>query len=330
MEAVQASKGCPPGARAVGHTQEGCCTQEACLRVFAFWNSSPAVLVLDHLAASENMIIAAAFSHAAPETLCLLLDALIYSGLTVAVSSCDAARATTLYLAACLLLNAPRHLVAARAACNQFPTAEGQLTRLPAAVTTEATAVAKGSVWQWLPAAVLVGLALIGWDPRFSVVAVLLAAEAHFIACRVHGDCRGGKPAPTLAVLMLHAAGAATGCPVEVTLSLHRLLVCWTYFLTGARKLYCVGLRWCDGKNLQLMCAIQGLYHDHEPEASLNFFLSRRRQLCAVASVGVVAAQLLLPLALALPQALPLALAFTLSFHAMNLVLWRINFYPAW
>ena len=85
----------------------------------------------------------------------------------------------------------------------------------------------------------------------------LIGAEAHFIVSRVHGDCRGGKAAPTNFALMLHVAGAWSGASPELVLSLHRILIAWTYFLTGLRKLYCCGPKWCDGKNLQLMLAIQ-------------------------------------------------------------------------
>jgi len=158
----------------------------------------------------------------------------------------------------------------------------------------------------------------------------LLAAEMHFSICRVHGDCRGGKPAPTLFALMLHTVAFFSGTEAAVTLSLHRLLVCWTYFLTGLRKMYCVGPRWCDGKNLQLMLSIQGLYHDDRE--SWNSMIAQHRLLCRFGSVAVVVLQLSLPLVLMVdhPWARPLAFAAAMGFHSSNHVLWRINFFVAW
>lgn len=168
-------------------------------------------------------------------------------------------------------------------------------------------------------------------------VMAFVAAEAHFILLRVHGDCRGGKHAPTLFVLLLHALASLGGSPAPVTLSLHRILIVWTYLLTGLRKMYCVGLRWCDGENLQVILRVQGLYHDAGSRVSWrggwNFLLARSRTLCCVGSVLVVALQILvLPLCLALPQPAARTMGFTLalSFHAANLILWRINFFVAW
>ena len=128
----------------------------------------------------------------------------------------------------------------------------------------------------------------------------------------------------------MHAAAAAVGAPPSVAISL-QLLVCWTYFLTGFRKLYCVGPRWCDGINLQTILGVQALYHDVSPNG-LNFVLARSRWLCVVASVAVLALQLALPLALLDGGRAGCIVAFALamSFHASNLVLWRINFFVAW
>ena len=44
-----------------------------------------------------------------------------------------------------------------------------------------------------------------------------------------------------------------SGTPPDVALSLHRVFIVFTYFVTGFRKMYCTGLRWADGYNLQLM-----------------------------------------------------------------------------
>ena len=167
-------------------------------------------------------------------------------------------------------------------------------------------------------------------ESRLAPWLALLGAESHFIVTRVHGDCRGGKCAPTLFVLLLHSAATLSGTPPVVALSLHRLLIVWTYFATGARKMYCVGPIWCDGKNLQLILAIQGLYHDGE--RGWNFVLARYPSLCCVASVAVVALQLALPICLyaAHPAALALGFSLALAFHASNMILWRINFFVAW
>ena len=151
------------------------------------------------------------------------------------------------------------------------------------------------------------------------------------IVSRVHGDCRGGKPAPTLFALALYTSAALSGCPPGVALSMHRLLACWTYFMTGLRKLYCTGAKWCDGRNLQLMLGIQGLYHDSDARG-WNFFLARYRRLCCGASIAVVGLQLALPLAVVRDDATLRALGFAaaMAFHASNHVLWRINFFVAW
>lgn len=285
-------------------------------------------------------MVAAAWlsSNRAPECLLLLIDALAYCGLAVLVvtmSGVNYVGATITYLAICVFVNCSRHIMALRAVCNQSPTSEGQLTRLPASITAEDTTV-EPSLWPWVPVWMLLfaaGLAQANLQmASLAPLLALIGAEAHFIVCRVHGDCRGGKPAPMLFVLVLHTAAALSGTPSLVTLSLHRLLIVWTYFLTGLRKMYCVGPIWCDGKNLQLMLGIQGLYHEVDTRRGLNFVLSRSRRLCCVASVAVVALQLALPLCLAIPHpaARTFGFACAMSFHASNHILWRINFFVAW
>ena len=268
-----------------------------------------------------------------PEQLLLCVDALLYcsGAVLVAAFNADACRAAIIYLALCVAVNSPRHINAMRAACNQDATSEGQLRRLPAAVTASEAGSRRRTAWPWLPTAALLVAAALPWP--LAPCLALVAAETHFVVARVHGDCRGGKPAITLFVLMLHCAAALSGADPLLTLSLHRLLVTWTYFLTGLRKLYCAGLRWCDGKNLALMLGIQGLYHDAGANGlGWNFLLARRVALCRLASVAVVALQLSMPLCLLVdhPAAMPLGFAFAMSFHASNHVLWRINFFVAW
>mmetsp|Transcript_26001 Transcript_26001/g.87761 ORF Transcript_26001/g.87761 Transcript_26001/m.87761 type:complete len:256 (+) Transcript_26001:146-913(+) len=102
--------------------------------------------------------------------------------------------------------------------------------------------------------------------------------------------------------------------------------------MTGFRKMYCVGLKWCDGHNLQLMLGIQGLYHDCDERYGWNFVLARYRRLCCLGSVAVVLLQMTLPLCLATGEsaAPKLGFALAMSFHASNHILWRINFFVAW
>ena len=292
------------------------------------------------------MLLAPRLSHCAPEALLLCADAAAYCILAVlvALTTTDAAQATIICLTVSVASNAHRHIAARRAGCNQDATSEGQLRRLPAALTAHMARPQPATLWPWLPVLALVVASTIIVLANNNVLVgalssahehallALLGAEGHFIISRAHGDCRGGKPAPTLFVLMLHLAAALAGTPPDAALSLHRLLIVWTYFLTGVRKLYCVGPRWCDGKNLQLMCAIQGLYHDADASSGWNFILARHRRLCRVGSVAVVALQLALPLALivAHPLAPLCGFALAMSFHAANHILWRINFFVAW
>ena len=281
------------------------------------------------------MVLAALFSsNLLPEQLLLCVDAMLYCSGAVLVVACfgaDACRSVIIFLAICVAVNSPRHVNAMRAACNQDATSEGQLRRLPAAVMAAEAGSRKRTAWPWLPTVALLVAAMLP-SPLAPCLA-LVAAEAHFIVNRVHGDCRGGKPAITLFVLMLHVAGAISSADPLVTLSLHRLLVTWTYVLTGFRKLYCAGLIWCDGKNLSLMLGIQGLYHDASANGmGWNFFLARSVSLCRLASVAVVALQLSMPLCLVVDHraAMPVGFALAMSFHASNHVLWRVNFFVAW
>ena len=270
------------------------------------------------------MIFAATLSHYRSEQALLCLDAAVYVSLAVLLALRavdDYAAATRWYLALAVAVNGSRHVAASRAACNQDATSEGHLRRLPAALTAAEIDARPATVLPWLPALVL-ALAAAGDAAPLA----LLAAEAHFIVTRVHGDCRGGKCAPTMATLLLHVVAQWAGAPPAAALSLHRLLIVWTYFLTGLRKLYCVGPRWCDGYNLQLMCGIQGLYHD-APRGGWNALLAGRRRLCCVGSVGVVGMQLALPALVYSPAGRALAFAAAMGFHASNLVLWRINFF---
>ena len=269
------------------------------------------------------------------EPLLLCLDASLYLLLAVICAHAvadDFCAAANLYLTVAVCVNAPRHIATRRAACNQNATSEGQLTMLPCAITAEKDA--DKTLWPWLPVVALCLSTMIP-DPAARSLLALLGAELHFITCRVHGDCRGGKPAPTLFCLLLHVAATLSGAPTAVSLSLHRMLIVWTYFLTGFRKLYCVGLRWADGANLQLMLGIQGLYHDGSN--GWNLALMRYRGLCRLCSVAVVGLQLALPLSLALPPTSPYAalarsagFLLAMSFHAANHILWRINFFVAW
>ena len=283
------------------------------------------------------MILAPLLAHRAPEALLLSFDAFLYWIAALCISHLqDAAAAVIVSLAAFVTINSHRHISASRAACNEDATSEGQLRLLPAALTDKDTKARPQTLWPWLPVFALIIAATMsvanGQSSPTGTLIAFVAAEAHFIVSRVHGDCRGGKPAPTLFVLMLHVAASISGTPAAVTLSLHRLLICWTYFLTGFRKLYCTGPRWCDGKNLQLMLCIQGLYHDPSEMTGLNFILARRRWLCCISSVAVVGLQLILPLALVLddPIARHAGFALAMSFHASNHILWRINFFVAW
>ena len=52
---------------------------------------------------------------------------------------------------------------------------------------------------------------------------------------------------------MIHLVATVSGMPPDVALSLHRVSIVFTYFVTGFRKMYCTGLKWADGINLQLM-----------------------------------------------------------------------------
>lgn len=292
------------------------------------------------------MVLAAALSSVRlPEALLLCIDGLLYVILATLIAinrGDDVFGAMVSYLAICVVVNASRHIAARGAACNQDATSEGQLRRLPAAIaTSEARQSRPRSAWPWIPVAALTTAALAhlitvakGAESGLGAVVRLLAlvgAEAHFIVSRVHGDCRGGKPSPTLFVLAVHALGAICGTPAAISISLHRLIIVWTYFFTGLRKMYCVGPRWCDGKNLQIMLGIQGLYHDHSRHG-WNFFLARYRRLCCFASVAVVALQMTLPLCLTTgePIARWIGFGLAMSFHASNHILWRINFFVAW
>ena len=267
------------------------------------------------------MLCAALLSSArAPEQLLLCVDAALYCGLAVLVALArpdDACGAATMYLAVCVAVSSRRHVAAGRAACNQDATSEGQLRRLPAGVGVEDAAPRPCTIGPWLPVALLVAAALtVALDkPMLTSTLALLGAESHFIISRVHGDCRGGKPVRRSSSSA--AAAAASGAPPLATLSLHRLLIVWTYFLTGLRKMYCVGLCWCDGRNPQLMLGIQGLYHDGRG-ARLNRVLARYRRLCCAASVSVVGLQFAPPLSLAVayPAARPLGFACAMAFHA--------------
>ena len=276
------------------------------------------------------MIVAAVYSSSRLcEQALLCVDAILYCSLAVLVAQCtgDACSAAVIFLAICVAVSSRRHISALRAACNRHATSEGQLSQLPAAVPAAAAEASTPTAWMWLPVAMLLVAAALAAasaaapSPLLVPCLALLGAEAHFILARVHGDCRGGKPAVTLFALMLHTAASLSGAGPLVALSAHRLLITWTYFLTGLRKLYCAGPIWCDGKNLQLMLGIQGLYHDARADRwGWNFALARRRALCRVASIAVVGLQLSMPLCLLvdLPATRLLGLAFAMSFHAAN------------
>ena len=64
---------------------------------------------------------------------------------------------------------------------------------------------------------------------------MLISSWRFFWVFRAHGDHSGGKSAPTLFALMLHAAAALSGTPPHIVLSIHRALALFTYFITGFR-----------------------------------------------------------------------------------------------
>ena len=90
--------------------------------------------------------------------------------------------------------------------------------------------------------------------------------------------------------------------------------------------MYCIGFRWADGVNLQMMMGVQALYHDidHPHGMPLNSALAERRWLCRLGSLGALGLQLTMPAFLLAPSRGALAAAFCLaaSFHAGNHFLW--------
>ena len=284
------------------------------------------------------------------EPIALCLDAAVYCGLATWCmwimreapgADGDVVHGLALYLLLCIAPNAYRHITNARAACNQDTRPYGQVVHCPCLV--EDATPSPASILYWAP----LGLISIGnvwlllFDPAARtgpLILLLLGSWGHFGPTRVHGDHRGGKHVPTLFVLILHLTSSLSGTPACVTVSLHRILIICSYFFTGYRKVYCTGFKWADGRNLQLMLGIQGLYHDidHPKCFTFNFSMARSRALCLFASIGVLGTQLVMPIFLLLEWKAPshgaLLAAFWLAmfFHAGNHILWRINFFIGW
>ena len=303
-------------------------------------------------------MVAAAYyaSRRFPEQALLFVDAIVYSlaavwsvwasaapslsdeGGSEAYDDGVAVRSLALFLAVTVAPVAWRHKRTARAACKLGVTRAYGNVSVPVCAIEEAEA-APAATLQYVPATIIVLVALwlffVDPDARIGpLTMLLLASYFHFASTRVHGDHRGGKIVPTYFAIILHLAAAINGTSPLAALSLHRLLIVFTYLMTGFRKLYCSGIIWCDGKNLQLMMGVQGLYHDLESKGGLglNFALAEYRELCRVGSIGVLGLQLLMPSFLLVPNTSVLSSAFWLawSFHASNHVLWRINFFGSW
>lgn len=229
-----------------------------------------------------------------------------------------------------------------RAKCNFDATALGTMKRPPVSYSVDEALPAKASLLYWIPTLIIImAFAWLNFNPQAglaSTIMTLIGAWGHFGLGRAHGDQNGGKMVPTFFILIMQIAGMASGTPSLVLLSLQRILILFTYFMTGFRKFYVVGFRWADGANLQLMTSIQGLYHDLDNGDGLefNFALAKSRTLCRIASVSVLGLQLIMPFFLVLdslwPQAGIMMFAFWLamSFHAGNHIFWRINFFGSW
>lgn len=320
------------------------------------------------------MILAPALAVPVREQLLLIIDAAVYVALGLAAAANAPASpdggavfALVIFFSVSTTAAAWRHLQNARAACYQGAPAYGGVVRPPSTIPAGDPA-APASAWHAVPAYLLVtgGAAHLVAFPASRAVPLVLVTAGAFLHCgraRSHGDYRGGKAVPTYFALMLHLVSLASGLPPAAAVSLQRVLILGTYLMTGARKVYCTGFRWADGKNLQLMVrpppwlparkvdgarasdrpgtsfdtdqlGVQGLYHDLDGDPlAFNFAMAENRDLCFLGSAGVLVLQLLMPAFLALDAALPsrgvLHAAFWLamSFHAGNHILWRINFF---
>ena len=94
-----------------------------------------------------------------PEQLLLCLDSAIYIVLATVLAlifTDDPLTPLLLFSAICIATNAKRHITASRAPCNADATSEGQLRRLPAALTAiESVAPRRRTLWPWLPTVAL-------------------------------------------------------------------------------------------------------------------------------------------------------------------------------
>ena len=167
-----------------------------------------ATLVVGDQALELVMITSALLpSNRLPEQLLLSFDAAVYcvcATLTAVVAGDIVFGALIVYLAGCTAVASHRHVTARRAACNQGATADGQVCGPPTALDAANAGSQPRTPWAWFPALALLLAALLSMYTPFQHVAPVMAfvaAEAHFILLRVHGDCRGGKHAPTLFVL---------------------------------------------------------------------------------------------------------------------------------
>ena len=295
------------------------------------------------------MIFAPLFSGASGvfrEQILVAIDALCYCACAlVAVHLAphdDAKRAAGslgIYIALSLTAAWWRHMKNAGAACHRNDKAAGGMRIAPVKMT-DATPTPVSPLCV-LPLAILwLSVALMytsgpTLDPVVMML-MLLGSEVHVWIAHGHGDNTGGKHVPSQFAIMIHFMAALAHTPPAVAVSLHRVFILCTYFVTGFRKVYCTGWRWADGKNLQVMLGSQGLYHDMDsgPSAglALNFWMARSRALCTFGSASVLGLQLLMPVFLLWPRRDMLTLAFVLamSFHAGNHLLWRINFFGSW
>ena len=298
-----------------------------------------------------------------PEQYLLLVDCALYAiGSVAAVYvTNDAIEALAVFLVVVLTPSVWRHIKTSRAQSNQDPDAQGVLITPPCIITNADAIPTKRTLALYIPVTLmwiatlwivnsvhtddddhqrgedeLADDASIQWRCIRSVQLsmLLIGTWGHFAISRFHGDFNGGKGVPTYFAIMLHLAATMNGTSREATMSLHRILILYTYLMTGFRKAYVTGLRWADGKNLQLMIGIQGLYHDLDKRGGrgFNFALAEHRLLCSIGSIGVLGLQLLMPAFLLMPSATIFAAAFwfVMAFHAGNHILWRINFFIAW
>ena len=175
-----------------------------------------------------------------------------------------------IYLIVSTALTAWRHIKMARAAIHREDSYDGLNKKPPVTIPIEEATPNRASILYFVPVALqTVSLIWLFIDPQCpntrAILLMLIASESHYALSRGHGDHNGGKFVPTLFAIMFHLAAALSGTPPHITVSIHRVLAIFTYFFTGFRKLYCTGIRWADGINLQLMIGLQGDY-DSDPD----------------------------------------------------------------